>query len=194
MKNNIFTKFIAVGALALAANTAQATIIGVQEVKITSALPTWLQIAEVNAVDESGVDRATIANGALAFDNGDSGFHYRSSDLAIDGDSNGDYPNIFHSSGMDGTQFMSVLFNPVFDLDTFRIDGRTDFISNRDVYNVTFLGVGGVELYSLSNFAANQTISLPNIGGAVLASVPEPAGLALLGLGLLGLGLKRRKA
>lgn len=56
----------AVAAAVTAGGASAATVVGATTVRITNVLPTWLQVAEVRALDFSDVNVAWASNGAVA--------------------------------------------------------------------------------------------------------------------------------
>ena len=56
-----FGAVIAGGLMLCAASSASAGLIGVTDIKITSAIPTYLQVTEVTAVKTAGGDAAALS-------------------------------------------------------------------------------------------------------------------------------------
>jgi hypothetical protein len=189
---------IAAAALAAAFMTASSaaaavTVINATSVLIKSAVPSFLQVAEVQAFSFGAVNVAAASNGGIATGSPPQGFLNPTPDRAIDGNTSGVYANMamYHSAGSDSTQFLSVTFAAPTTLQSLTIFGRTDCCSNRDIYNVTIFN-GAKALYSgqldARGKSATVTFEAPSV-------VPEPASWAMMiaGFGLVGGAQRRRR-
>ena len=183
----------AASAMAIAATSAGAvTVTGATKITITNAVPTWLQVAEVQAFNFTPINVALASNGGMAIGSSE----YDSTTpaaRAIDGNTGGNYGfgEIFHSASPGGGEFLNISF-AASNLSSLSIFGRTDAGNNRDVYNVTIFNALGSTLYSGQLSAVGQTATV-NFDAAV---VPEPGSWALmvLGFGLVGFAARRRSA
>ena len=192
------SKFAVAAALALGFAASQAgavTVVGATSVHITSAVPDYLQVAEVQAFTFGSVNVAAAANGGTAV--GSSVYQnngFATPDKAIDGNTGGNYytDTIFHSNGSGGGEFLDVTFAAPHTLASLSVFGRTDYISNRDQYNVTIYHNTDV-LYSgyLDARSGSATVTFDAPLG-----VPEAATWTMLiaGFGMVGAGMRRRSA
>jgi subtilisin family serine protease len=172
-------------AVICAVSSANAALIGVTDAVITSAIPDWLQVGEFVATQTgTGIDVALASNGAVAtassvYFNGPAVPGY-----AIDGLFPSSYPFIYHSGNNNGTDWLKITFDGPVNLDSFTIYGRVDCCSNRDIFNVAFDTVNGVQTFTANNSQLNglgNTITFPS-------AVPEASTWAMLLLGFAGLG------
>lgn len=183
-----------IGALLLTTTAANAvTVIGATEIKVTSAGPTYLQVAELQAFDSSAINVALAVNGGSA--TGSSTWDATSTPgKAIDGNTGGDFyaDTMFHSSGSSAGEYLDVTFAAA-TLSSLSIFGRTDCCSYRDAYNVEIFDAGHSVLYSgvLDATGAGHvaTVTFDSV-------VPEPATWALLicGFAMIGVAARRRTA
>ncbi len=184
-------KLIGALALSLAAANANAGLMDVSYIQVTNALGTWLQIAEIWAVDMS------ITNVALtgtATSNEAGGTYFTSPTLVNDGDLTGTYPNIFHEGAptSNGAMVTLTLAAPT-ELAGFAIFGRTDCCSDRDVYNVEFFNESDESLYYAASLDATGERHAAFIEFGPSSQVPVPASVGLIGLGLLGLAARKKR-
>ncbi len=171
---------------------AAVVVTGATKIEITSATPTYLQVAELQAFNFASVNVAAAANGGVA--TGSSTYDtFSSPDKAIDGNTGGAYysDTIFHSAGSGAGEFLDINFAAT-NLASFSIFGRTDCCNDRDTYNVKIFNAGGATLYSGTVSAVGQT---GTVTFDAVAAVPEPATWALMiaGFGLVGVGVRSRR-
>lgn len=169
----------------LAAPLASAGLVGVTDIRITSAVPSYLQISEVSALKTGpGTDLAEASAGAVATTGnlivGTSG-----PENAIDGIGPAAYPNIFHSLSDAPTEYLNIALANPSELDTLTIFGRSDCCDWRDVFDVELLGASGAVLASFSGLDASGpnhfvTVQLPDTSTGVPDSLGTPAVLMTL--------------
>ncbi len=188
-------------AAVLSATSAHATAIGIKSITIQHFGTTdWLQVAEFRAFNTAGLNVASTANGALASASSQyagTGYLVQSgAGNAINGTIGGNYFSatptdwIFHSGSTSLSEYMTITFASVQDIQSVNIFGRTDCCAGRDVYQVTFKDSAGVAVGTLSNLSANNAAHV-----AIATAVPEPATWATMfaGIGMIGLGMRRSK-
>ena len=175
-----------------AAGSANASLMGVRAIRITSTNHDYLQIGEVIAT-ESGTG-ADVALTATATSEGVYADSLRSNAplKAIDGNTNQNYygtGGIFHSSSSPSA-FLNINLGSDFTLDSLTIFGRSDCCTSRNMFDVSFFDMHNNLLFSQTGVDASGTPDYK----ATVQPVPEPASIALLGLGLLGFAAARRKS
>ena len=189
--------FVAASLVAMAVASVPAsavTVVNATSVRITNAIPTWLQVAEVQALSFGAVNVAAASNGGTALGSAEyenNGF--ATPDKAIDGDTGGNYFSdfIYHSGTTAGDQFLTVTFAAPTTLSSLTVFGRTDCCNDRDSYKYEIFGINGVLLTSgtVSGVGGPGTVTFdaPSL-------VPEPQSWALLiaGFGLIGTAMRRR--
>ncbi len=165
------------------------TVVGATKIVVTSAIPTWIQVAELQAFDLGNVDVALASNGATAsassvYLNGPAVPAY-----AIDGVTIADYPNIFHSGSPNAGEYLEVDFAAPATLSGIKIFGRAGCCQDRDLFNVSVYNAENVVLYSGTLDARYGAV------GAV-SFVPEASQWVMLiaGFGMVGATMRRRKA
>ncbi len=182
-----------VGALLSVAGAANAvTVIGATEIKVTSAGPDYLQVAELQAFDFTSSNVALATNGGSA--TGSSTYDATSTPgKAIDGNTGGNYytDTIFHSAGSGSGEFLDVTFAAT-TLSSVSIFGRSDCCSQRDTYNVQIFDAAHNVLFSgFVDATGNSHVGTLTFDSAV----PEPATWALLigGFAMIGVAARRRR-
>ena len=177
-------------AMAMAAIAAPSQAVTTTAVRITSAIPDYLQIAELQIfAGATNVALGGTATGSSVYQS------FSSPDKAIDGDTNGDYHNgngIFHSQGAGSGEYLLVTLAHSYDITGLTIFGRTDCCDSRDYFNYELLnGAETVARGSLNTENAGHFASTT----FAAAGVPEPAEWAFIigGLGLVGMASRRRR-
>ena len=168
--------------LLLLSSNANATLMGVSYIEITNEINTWLQVAEVVALDTEGND---VALAATATATAPDQWSWKSGpEKAIDGITAGSYGagQIFHEGSPYTNDPLTITFNSIQTLSTIQIFGRTDCCTNRDVYRVTYFDDQGSAITSAVMNAGDVT----NV-------IPEPSTIAIFALGILGLASRRAR-
>jgi len=191
-------KKFAVGAMSLLllGTAAEATPTPVTSIKISNALPDWLQVSEVIATQTgTGTDVALASQGATATTTSNYADYYGGSDApgyAIDGIGPSNYPYIYHSGSPDGSDYLLITLAGGFDLSSLTIQGRIDCCDSRDLYNYQlFNGTSlvGSGVLDARNAAHSATVEFAS------GAVPEPASWAMMlsGFGLVGGAMRARR-
>jgi hypothetical protein len=122
------------------------TVTGAIKIRVTSAIPAYLQIAELQAIEAiTETNVALKSNGATAV--GSSNYDSSSPDKAIDGKGPAGYPDIYHSKGKGADEFLEITFAKPANLASITVYGRADECSDRDSYNITIFDNEGPTLW-----------------------------------------------
>ncbi|MEW5688350.1 MAG: PEPxxWA-CTERM sorting domain-containing protein [Pseudomonadota bacterium] len=190
---------LAAGAALFTAMPALAvSVVAAKRIEITSAIPTWMQIAEVQAFAWGTLTNvAASANGGTATA---TSFGYGGEPGgAIDGVVPVGYvgPDAFHSGSPNAGEKLTITFATATDLASLKIFGVMDGGDARNLFNYRVLNARGDvlasgELDSRVVSPAEVTFDAP----PVTTGVPEPSAWALmiLGFGAAGSLLRRRAA
>jgi hypothetical protein len=128
-------------------SNAAVTVTGAKKIRVTSAIPTWLQIAELQAVQAiTGINVALASNGATAVGSGNYG-PASTPDKTIDGIFPAEYPDIYHSNGAGADEFLEITLAAPADLASLTLYGRAAF-PMRDFYAITIFNDVGATLFS----------------------------------------------
>ena len=171
---------------------AGATTTPVTSIKITNALPDWLQVSEVIATQSgTGTDVALAIQGATASATSNYGGGDAPS-YAIDGVGPTSYPFIYHSGSSNGSDYLLITLAGAFDLSSLTIQGRTDCCGSRDLY--------GYQLFNGTDLIGSGILDARNDAHSATAefapgAVPEPASWALMlgGFGMVGGAMRHRR-
>jgi hypothetical protein len=192
-----FSKLAVAALVASMATAASAvTVVGATTIRIENALDTYIQVAEVQAVD-FGNTNVALAGTASASSVWQAGISEPGE--AIDGNTGGNYfdasQRIFHSASGAG-QFLQISIAPT-TLASLTIWGRSDCCRSRDFFDVSIFNATGALLwsgqYDVRDGAQFRTVNfIRPVGGGV----PEPLTWALMvtGFGLVGTAARRRAA
>lgn len=187
------------------AQAAAATVVGATRITVKSALPDYLQVAELQAFSFGNVNVALASNGgvASALSQYDAGYAPENGPgETIDGvyPASYDYtynpavPGMYHSGSASAAEYLSVAFAAPTTLSKVTIYGRGDCCAGRDLYNVTIYGAGDKVLYT-GQLDARTTGNDSITFDAPTSGAPEPAAWALMigGFGLAGATFRRRR-
>ncbi len=185
---NFKTTLVAAGLSAIVLGpgpAAAATVVNATRIEITSAIPDWIQIAEVFAFEFGGTASATS-----------SGFGGPAHG-AIDGNASPSYgSHFYHSGSPGGGEKLTINLGRTATLDSLRIVGRND-LRGRDFWNVsvfdaadTVLFSGQLDARTTANFDAVAKFDAPSVGG-----IPEPStwAMMILGFGAAGAAMRSRR-
>ncbi len=193
-----FAGAIAGGLMLCATSGAYAGLIGVENIRITHALPlNYIQITEVIAGITGGGDAASTSAGAVAsaFSDGWGGTPDKAIDDLNAGGSHWSGGGEYHSFGAGASEFLNIALSGPTELDFVTIFGRGDCCSYRDVYDIELLDGDDNVLFSATGLDATGsshqvTVILPDTS---TPDVSEPGTMAIFGLALAGLGFMRRR-
>ncbi|MFM9853398.1 MAG: PEPxxWA-CTERM sorting domain-containing protein [Sphingomonadaceae bacterium] len=198
-----FAKLASCLAAIVMAVPAQAAII--TSVEIRNAIPTWLQVGELELFQVgTGRNVALATNGGVATASSVFGFaalgqpaNYAVAGFANDGSTNGDYGlagnGIFHSGTAGGSEWLRITLAAATDVRTISIHGRTDGGNGvRDVYN--YFAYNGSQLVATGRLDATRSYHFATADLGV-APVPEPATwmMLLAGFGIVGFAMRNRR-
>jgi len=182
-------------AVAAAGQAAAITVVGATKVRITNALPTWLQVAEVEAIEFGTLANvASQASGGVATASSVYSGGYLPGN-ANDGSTNG---SMFHSGGPDGGQFLQIVLGHTSTLTRLNLWGSTEGFNGRDFYAVTIYNAADEVLYSGQLDSRADRMSFVTFDDPISTggAIPEPATWAMMIIGFVAAGsmIRRRKA
>lgn len=191
MFKSIFAGAAMLAAVTVAAPASAVIPTGVTKIRITNALPSYLQVAELQAFNLSALN---VALGGTAA--GSSTWDVTSTPgKAIDGNTGGDFGSdtIFHSLTDSGSEFLEITLAAPASLSSLTIYGRTDCCSNRDYFQFQLFDVNGGLIDQ--NFIDARVGSVGTYTFTSGGAVPEPATWAMLvgGFGLVGVSIRKRR-
>ena len=175
----------------ITASNTYAALMDVSSIKIQNAIPTWLQVTEVIAVESvTGNDLALVSAGATA--TASSSYAGTDPSMAIDGlNAGGSHwatAGEHHSGGTAGSEYLLISLAAPSVLDELTIFGRSDCCSDRDIYNLFIYDAADNLLFSAFNLDATGSSHSVSV-----SFVPEPSIIALMGLGIAGMAYSRRR-
>lgn len=197
---NLSSKLVAgiAGAATLfaAAPAFAVSVVNAKRVEITSAIPDWLQIAEVEAYEFGTLlNVAASANGGVATS---TGYGYGGEPSgAIDGVIPSGYvgPDVFHSDTFGAGEMLTITFASATDLASLKIFGVMDGGAPRNFFQYRIYNAGNDllaqgQLDSRINSSDEVFFDAPAVGG-----IPEPSTWAvmILGFGAAGAALRSRR-
>ncbi len=192
------------GAVAAAGPAAAVTVVGATSITVRSALPDFIQVAELLAFNGANVNVALAANGGVAtalsqyFNTAPQGGPAEANDgfypADYDYDFDPDVPGVYHSGGSGANEYLTITFAGPATLSKVQIWGRGDCCESRDLYNVTIYGAGQSVLFQ-GQLDARVTGNDAILFDAPTGGVPEPGAWALMiaGFGGAGAMLRRRR-
>ena len=186
----------AAGSLALigAGQAGAVSVVGATRVVVTNAIPTWLQVAEVEAIEFGTLANvASQASGGVATASSVYGAGYLATN-ANDGNTAG---SMFHSGSPDGSQFLQVLLGHTSTLTRLNLWGSTEGFNHRDLYTVTIYNGANEVLYSGNLDSRADRLSFVTFDDPISVGdgVPEPAtwAMMILGFGAVGSMVRTRR-
>lgn len=180
-------------ALAAASQAGAVSVVGATKVRVTSAIPSYIQVSELEAYEFGTLANvAAAANGGTASASSvyDAGFEAAK---AIDGDN---LSTLFISAGFEAGEYLDIFFSHATTLTQLSIYGRSGCCTDRDIFNVQVFNRTGDVLYSGQLDArATRSATVQFDDPPVTGGVPEPATWALmvLGFGAAGALLRGRR-
>lgn len=171
MKIQLF-KSIVVSLIFSISNFANAGLLNVSTIEISSAVSNIVQVSEVivwnNNSSGGGSDIGLTSAGATAtatgFYQGDISCNSATEDAScvLDGLPTKSWPNIYHSYG--SSDVLTITLIRPSEIEWFQIFGRDDSgNSARDVYNVSFFDKNGNELYKVESLNAWNVLHMGQI-------------------------------
>lgn len=169
------------------------TATNAKSIVVSSAVPTWLEIAEIEAITFDGTNLALAGNGGTAVSTSDYCACSPAS-KAIDGVRPATWPQVWHSGGPGGDQNIRIQLANAATLSMVSIWGGAEpGFEYRDRFHLIVLDAVNTTLWE-GNLDATGLGGQPISVEFLAPSVPEPATwwLLLAGLGLMGSVLRRR--
>jgi hypothetical protein len=173
-----------------------ATVIDATRITFTSAVPDWMQIAEVVAIELGTLENvAAASNGGSAIATS-SGFGTGPGG-AIDGDLSQAFgPNIWHSGSSAADQMLEITLGRTSSLASLTLYARTSCCVSRNFYNYTIYNAANQTLASgLFDARSGNGIASISFGDPSSGAVPEPAtwAMMILGFGAAGSAIRSRR-